>query len=95
LIENPVAVTKNSEHPAQAAAFLEFLHTPTAQKIFVDNGYRPVVEGVPGGDQFPVPAKLFSIADLGGWTAVNKEFFDPNGSIMAEIEKDNGVSVQS
>ena len=95
LIENPVAVTRNSAHPAEAAAFLEFLHSPAAQTIFVENGYRPVAEGVPGADQFPVPAKLFTIADLGGWTAVNKEFFDPNGSIMAEIEKDNGVSVQS
>jgi len=95
LIENPVAVTKNSEHPAEAAAFLKFLHSPEAQKIFVENGYRPVEKGVPGGDQFPSPAKVFTISDLGGWTAVNKEFFDPTGSIMAEIERANGVSVQS
>ena len=30
LIENPVAVTSNSPHPAQAKAFLDFLYTPTA-----------------------------------------------------------------
>jgi sulfate/thiosulfate transport system substrate-binding protein len=94
LIENPVAVTKNSEHRAEAAAFLEYLHGPEAQKIFVDNGYRPVVEEVPGADQFPTPPGLFTISELGGWTEVNKEFFDPEAGIMAGIEREIGVSVQ-
>ncbi len=43
LIENPAAVT-NTTKPQQAKAFLDFLYTPAAQKIFADNGYRPVVE---------------------------------------------------
>jgi sulfate transport system substrate-binding protein len=90
LIENPVAVTKNSKHPGEAKAFLAFLHSPEAQKIFVANGYRPVVKGVPA--DFPTPPGLFTIADLGGWSAVNKEFFDPKEGIMAGIEKDLGVS---
>src|SRR5262249_43898213 len=34
LIENPVAVTTNSAHPAQANAFVDFLYTPAAQRIF-------------------------------------------------------------
>ena len=55
LIENPVAVTRNSEHPTEAKAFLDFLLTPTAQKIFAENGYRPIVQGV-GGPGFPTPA---------------------------------------
>ena len=42
LIENPVAVTANSAHPAEAKAFVDFLQTPEAQKIYADNGYRPV-----------------------------------------------------
>ena len=45
LIENPAAVTSDSKHPKEAKAFLDFLHTPAAQKIFADNGYRPVVAG--------------------------------------------------
>ena len=53
LIENPVAVTRNSAHPTEAKAFLTFLHSPQAQKIFADNGYRPVISGVPGADKFP------------------------------------------
>jgi sulfate/thiosulfate transport system substrate-binding protein len=92
LIENPVAVTKNTAHPAEAKAFLDFLHSPEGQKIFVENGYRPVIQGVSGAN-FPTPSGLFTIADLGGWTKVNKEFFDPGSGIMAEVEQSIGVSV--
>jgi sulfate/thiosulfate-binding protein len=92
LIENPVAVTKKSEHPAEAKAFLAFLHTPAAQKIFVSNGYRPVVSGVEGAN-FQTPSQLFTIGDLGGWTKVNKDFFDPKTGIMADVERSIGVSV--
>ncbi|TDD85109.1 sulfate ABC transporter substrate-binding protein [Actinomadura darangshiensis] len=94
LIENPVAVTKKSEHPAEAEAFLKFLHGKKAQEVFVKNGYRPVVDGVPGAEDFPKPAGLFTIADLGGWPKVKKEFFDPKGSVMADVEKGIGVSVE-
>jgi sulfate transport system substrate-binding protein len=93
LIENPIAVTKKSEHPAEAAAFLKFLHSPAAQKIYVDNGYRPVVEGVPGAETFPTPSGLFTITDLGGWSKVNKDFFDTKTGIMADIERKLGVSI--
>jgi sulfate/thiosulfate-binding protein len=92
LIENPVAVTKNSAHPAEAKAFLDYLYSPEAQKIFADNGYRPVVPGVAA--DFPTPPGLFTIADLGGWPKVNSEFFDPKTGIMAEIERSIGVSVK-
>lgn len=94
LIENPVAVTKKSEHPKEAQAFLTYLYGTKAQEIFVKNGYRPVVDGVPGAEKFPTPSGLFTIADLGGWPKVKKEFFDPKGSIMADVEKGIGVSVE-
>jgi sulfate transport system substrate-binding protein len=50
LIEGPIAVVdKNvNKHGTRklAEAFARFLYTPTAQKIFVDNGFRPVtIEG--------------------------------------------------
>lgn len=93
LIENPVAVTKTSAHPTEAKAFLDFLWSPTAQKIFVDNGYRPTLSGVPGGDKFPTPSGLFTITDLGGWSAVNKDLFDPNTGKVADIERGLGVSL--
>ena len=91
LIENPVAVTKNSKHPAEAKKFLDFLYSAKAQQIFVDNGYRPkTTEGVTA--DFPNPPGLFTIKDLGGWSSVTKEFFDPQASIMADIERSLGVS---
>jgi sulfate/thiosulfate transport system substrate-binding protein len=94
LIENPIAVTKNSSHPAEAKAFLDFLHTADGQKIYAENGYRPVVPGV-GGPTFPDPPQLFTIGDLGGWSKVNKELFDPSKSVMASIEQSLGISTSA
>ena len=93
LIENPVAVTSSTKHPQQAKAFLDFVRTPEAQKIFAENGYRPVIDGVDSPFDFPTPSGLFKISDLGGWTDVTKKFFDPKGSIMADVEAGIGVSV--
>jgi sulfate/thiosulfate-binding protein len=94
LIENPLAVTVDAGSSKQAQAFYDYLYTPEAQAIFVSKGYRPVVESVAGADKFPTPAKLFTIDDLGGWDTVNKDFFDPTGSVMATIEQGLGISTQ-
>jgi sulfate transport system substrate-binding protein len=93
LIENPSAVTSSSKHPEQAKAFLDFVLSSTAQTIFAKNGYRPVIDGITSPYDFPTPTGLFTIADLGGWTDVSKKFFDPNGSLMADVETKIGVSV--
>ena len=42
--------------------------------------------------KFPTPPGLFTIDDLGGWTKVNDEFFDPENGSIAKIEEDAGVS---
>ena len=93
LIENPVAVTATSKHPEQARAFLEYLHGPEAQRIFAESGYRPVRPGIRTSRTFPAPPGLFTIAELGGWADVTKRFFDPAGSVMADIQRSNGISV--
>lgn len=93
LIENPVAVTKSSRHPEQAKAFLDYLHGPEAQLIFARNGYRPVDPSVKGPVAFPQPAGLFTISTFGTWAEVTKKFFDPNASVMADVERGIGVSV--
>src|SRR2546422_5578254 len=49
LIENPIAVTANSGHKKEAKAFLSFLRTEPAQRIFAQNGYRPVLAGAMRG----------------------------------------------
>jgi len=94
LIENPVAVTKTSKHAEEAQAFLDFLWSDEAQKIFLDNGYRPVVEGVAADGDFPQPSGLFTIDDFGGWSDVIDKFFNTDGSVMLDVERSIGVSVE-
>ena len=90
LIENPIAVTTTSKHKQQAQAFVNFLHTRPAQRIFAENGYRPVVKGVTQGLNFPVRPQLFTIKYVGGWAQVEKKFFDPRTGIMAKIQGTSG-----
>jgi sulfate transport system substrate-binding protein len=92
LIENPIAVTKDSAHPAEAKAFVDFLLSPAGQKIWADNYYRPVIS-VPGTN-FPTPANLFTISDLGGWSDVTTKFFDPDKGALVAVERSLGVSVK-
>ncbi len=95
LIENPAAVTSNSKHPKEAKAFLDFVRSDEAQKIFAENGYRPVSKTADtAGQDFPTPSGLFTIQDLGGWADVATKFFDPEKGIVTEIERDLGVSVE-
>src|SRR3954447_3736409 len=56
LIQNPAAVTADSANPTSAKAFLDYIYTPEAQKLFADNGYRPVVAGGGPADPVPTPA---------------------------------------
>jgi sulfate/thiosulfate transport system substrate-binding protein len=90
LIENPIAVTANSKHKQEANAFVTFLHTLQAQKIFAQNGYRPVVPAAARGLNFPVRPQLFTIKYVGGWSKVEKKFFDPRTGVMARIQASNG-----
>jgi sulfate/thiosulfate-binding protein len=95
LIENPVAVVNESKDPKLAQSFVDFLYTPKAQEIFARKGYRPVVEGTAGADEFPTPAKLFEITKFGGWGKVNDEFFDPEKGVVADIFQSQGKSTAS
>lgn len=94
LIENPVAMTSTTKNPTEAKAFLDYLYSAAAQKVFADNGYRPVIAGAVAADKFPTPSGLFTIADFGGWATVSKDFFDPQQSIMADVERKLGVSTK-
>jgi sulfate/thiosulfate-binding protein len=95
LIENPVAVTKTSKNAEEAQAFLDFLRSEEAQKIFLENGYRPVNEDVAAEGDFPEPSGLFTIADFGGWADATDKFFNTDGSIMLDVERSIGVSVEN
>jgi sulfate transport system substrate-binding protein len=92
LIQNPAAVTVKAK--PQAKAFLDYLWTTPAQTAFGEHGYRPVDESVAKKfkSRFPTPKGLFTIDDLGGWSKVNDEFFDPDKGSITRIEQDAGVS---
>jgi len=79
LIENPIAVTTKAADPAAAKAFVAFLLTPAGQKIWGQQGYRPVLASVAKQFSFPKPEKLFTIESLGGWTKVNGSFSTRDG----------------
>jgi sulfate/thiosulfate-binding protein len=95
LIENPIAVLSNSRHASTAAAFVDFLRSTEAQTVYAQKGYRPVNEQAAAAADFPKPKGLFTIDDLGGWSEVNKRFFDKDTGIVADIERKVGVSVGS
>jgi sulfate/thiosulfate transport system substrate-binding protein len=95
LIENPIATTTEASDPELAQSFVDFLYTPEAQEIFVGKGYRPVVEGTKGADEFPTPSGLFEISKFGGWDKVNTDFFDPEEGIVAKIFQSQGKSTAS
>jgi sulfate/thiosulfate-binding protein len=90
LIQNPIAVVGSASSEAQK--FVNYLLSPAGQKIWVEKGYRPVISGVPGSSSFPTPPGLFTIQSLGGWTAVDKQFFEPETGIVTKIEQSLGVS---
>jgi sulfate/thiosulfate transport system substrate-binding protein len=90
LIENPIAVTSTTKHPTEAKAFLKFLRTLDAQKIFAQNGYRPVLPAAARSFNFPTRPQLFTIKYLGGWANVEQKFFDPRTGIMVRIQGSSG-----
>jgi sulfate/thiosulfate transport system substrate-binding protein len=86
-IENPVAVVTTSPHLAAATAFKNFQYTAGAQKVWAQAGFRPVDPAVAADfrDQFPVPAKLWTIAELGGWGTVDPQLFDKSAGSITKI----------
>jgi sulfate transport system substrate-binding protein len=95
LIQNPIALTTSGAKNPAAVAFEKFLLSAAGQKVWAQQGYQPVLASVAKKFKFPEPAKLFTIASLGGWTTINTTFFDPTTGIVAKIESGLGVSTAS
>jgi len=95
LIDVYIAGLQNSQHKDEWNAFSRFLKTYPAQKILAENGYRPVNKQAltEAGNKFPVRPGQTTITNklLGGWRVVDKKWFDPNKSIMQQIEQSLGV----
>jgi sulfate/thiosulfate-binding protein len=85
LIENPAAVVdRNADrHGVRkvAEAFVQYLYTESAQKIFTKHGFRPVLPELAEQlqDQFPQPPELFTIDYLGGWDEVRESLYSKRG----------------
>ncbi|BBH17669.1 sulfate ABC transporter substrate-binding protein [Nocardioides baekrokdamisoli] len=90
LIQTPAAVTTTASQSAKD--FLAFAESAAGQAIFAAHGFRPALTGVKAGtvngaanpaDPYPTLTKLITIKQLGGWTAVNAEFFGDHGLVTA------------
>jgi sulfate/thiosulfate transport system substrate-binding protein len=90
LIENPVAVTTVGDALQPATAFVDFLYSPEAQRVFGQKGFRPVVQEILAEFDYPEIANLFTIEDLGGWAEARPRFFDPDTGIVAGIFSELG-----
>jgi sulfate transport system substrate-binding protein len=92
LIENPGAVLKKADPVAKK--WLDFVLSDKGQTEFAKKGFRPVTDvdlsdvEVKGAndpaDPFPTPAHLTTVADLGGWDAVDKTWFD-DGALFSQL----------
>lgn len=85
LIENPAAVVdKNVEkHGSRkvAEAFIQYLQSEEAQRLFVKHGFRAVNEQVAAqtAGQFVIPDGLFDISYMGGWPQVRETLYSKKG----------------
>jgi sulfate transport system substrate-binding protein len=93
LIENPIAlIDKNvNKHQTRniAEAFLEFVHSKEAQRLYAQYGLRPVNEEVARefAAKYPAPKYLFNINYLGGWNQVENDIYGKNGVWTKIIEE--------
>ena len=91
LIENPIALTKSGLKHPEAKAFLKFLWSSKAQKLFGEAGYRPVLKSVARSSKYRYkqPKTLFTINSkalgLRGWKSVQFRFFDHSSGIMVKV----------
>jgi sulfate transport system substrate-binding protein len=84
LIESPAAVVESSVsshgNRAVAEAFLDFLFSERGQRICADYGFRSAKADVPAPSQAqPLPPKVFTMADLGGWSEVEGKLYGQKG----------------
>lgn len=85
LIENPIAVVdKNVDKHGDrqvAEAFVNWLESAPAQKIFENAGFRPVLKSLQASaaKKFKTPSNLFTVSQLGGWDKINQQLYSTNG----------------
>jgi ABC-type sulfate transport system substrate-binding protein len=82
-----VAVVSTSAHLDAANAFKNFQYTAPAQTLWAQAGFRPIDPAVTANfrDQYPVPVKLWTIDDLGGWSTADSQLFDKSTGSITKI----------
>jgi sulfate transport system substrate-binding protein len=90
LIQNPAAVVTRGGHAALAQRFVDYLQSAPAQQIFASEGFRPTIPSLIKPSEFPAVRQLFTVADLGGWTKLTSDFFDPNNGLVSKIDAGAG-----
>lgn len=86
-IDNPFAVLTQTQHPDAARAFTTFLYSAPAQRIWAEEGFRPVDPAVAAEftEELPVPTQLHTVADLGGWAKIYPDLFDRQTGEITKI----------
>lgn len=74
-----------------ATEYLKYLYSDTGQKIAAEHYYRPTNEDIlrTYSNQFDLNLRLIDIDDFGGWTEVQKKFFDDGGIFDRIYEKND------
>lgn len=92
-IDNPAALvdTYVDQHGRRqvAEAFLEFLRSPPAQRIFAESGLRPVDPAIAAETRHAVAEvpDLFTMDDLGGFNSLKARLFSPSGVYTRALEQ--------
>lgn len=80
-IQNPASIVDRNvdRHHSRdvAEAFVAFLTSPEAQRIYARHGLRPVDESVARetSSRFPAVTDLFGVGDVGGWSGLETQVF--------------------
>jgi iron(III) transport system substrate-binding protein len=72
LIPTPIGIVQSARNAAGAQAFVRYLYTPEGQRLFVQQGYVPVLPGVEGPKGMP-PEKLEILPTDEGYIATHRE----------------------
>ncbi len=91
LIQTPAALTLSGQANPSAVAFFKYMFSPAGQQILVEQGYRSSLPKTTFNSVFYTPAKLVTIAQMGGWSKVWSQFFTSTG-LFTRIEGAHGYT---
>lgn len=86
LVPTPVAIIKGTANPDAARAFINYLYTPEAQRLFVQRSYIPVMPDIPMPPGTPDVNELKIIQTNLGFIEKNREEIKKTFSEIFGIE---------